>query len=179
MKQMLDKFSLGVLSLFVLVSCSTAKIKDAKPEVSGPNLSIYLLGTDTTDYAGQKRVIDSNYEFAEVDIAFQNISKEDYPIDFLYMYNEAKGNSPESASIVGLHFCCHFGEGLLQELRSTAFLTSLYNTTLLPGQIETRRYHYLVKKGEFPKELTFYKKLTKEKDSKEGLEKIAVIPIKR
>ncbi|TGL90844.1 hypothetical protein EHQ68_05350 [Leptospira congkakensis] len=179
MKQMLDKFSLGVLSLFVVVNCSTAKIKDAKPDTTGPSLNIYVLETDTTNYSGRKKIVDSNFEFAEVDIAFQNISKEPYPIDFLYMYNEAKGNSPESASIVGLYFCCHFGEGLLQELRSMAFLTSLYNTTLSPGQIETRRYHYLVKKGEFPKELTFYKKLTKEKDPKEGLEKITVIPIKK
>ncbi|WP_244242140.1 hypothetical protein [Leptospira kanakyensis] len=87
MKQMLDKFSLGILSLFVVFNCSTAKIKDAKPDVSGPSLNIYLLGTDTTNYAGRKRIIDSNYEFAEVDIAFQNISKEPYPIEFLYMYN--------------------------------------------------------------------------------------------
>ncbi|EMY70101.1 hypothetical protein [Leptospira vanthielii] len=179
MKHMLDRISLGVLTLLVATNCTTAKIKDVKPDVSGPKLNIYFLGGDTTNYVGKKHITDSNYEFAEVDIAFQNISKDPYPIDFQYMYNEAKGNSPESASIVGLSYCCHFGEDLLQDLQSIVLLTSLYEANLSPGQIETRRYYYLIKKGEIPKELTFYKKLNKEKDGKEGLEKIAVIPVKK
>ncbi|EOQ96768.1 hypothetical protein LEP1GSC195_1937 [Leptospira wolbachii serovar Codice str. CDC] len=179
MKQMLYRLSIGIFSILIAINCSTAKIKDAKPDVNGPNLNIYLLGYDTTNYVGKKHITDSNYEFAEVDIAFQNVSKEPYPIDFPYMYNEAKGNSAESASIVGLSYCCHFGEDLLQDLKSIVLFTSLYEATLSPGQIETRRYYYLIKKGEIPKELTFYKKLKKEKDAKEGLEKIAVIPVKK
>lgn len=179
MKQMLGRLSVGLFSLLIAINCSTAKIKDAKPAVNGPNLNIYVIGYDTTNYVGKKRIIDSNYEFAEVDIAFQNISKDPYPIEFLYMYNEAKGNGPESASVVGLSYCCHFGEALWQDLRSLVLFTSLYDATLSPGQIEMRRYFYLVKKGEIPKELTLYKKLRKETDSKEGLEKISIVPVKK
>ncbi|TGK84053.1 hypothetical protein EHQ31_04995 [Leptospira montravelensis] len=179
MKQILDKLTIGIFSIFIVINCSTAKIKDAKPDVNGPKLNIYLLGSDTTNYVGKNRINDSNYEFAKVDIAFQNITNEPYTIEFPYMYNEAKGNSPEAATIVGLKFCCHIGEELIQDVRSLALLTSIYETTIAPGQIETRRYYYLVKKGEFPNELTFYKKLRKETDGKDGLEKIGVIPVKK
>jgi len=164
-----------VFSLVLMVNCSTAIRRDAKPELSGVKLNIYLLGTDTQKYLGQKQLKDDNKEFAEIDLAIQNSSDEPQYVDFRFLYNESK-KDPALVSIADIKFCCSFGEVFIQKFKEFAMLSNPYILTLDPGQVEKRSYYFIIDKGEIPKELTFYNSLNNGKD---GLEKIGIIRINK
>ncbi|MBM9588901.1 hypothetical protein JWG41_00465 [Leptospira sp. 201903075] len=178
MKYLHKKFFVGVFVLLLFPYCKTIPSRDAKPDVIGPKLHIYLLETGTSEFSDRKVIQDKRYEFAEISLAFQNVSNEDYVVDLRLIFDDSKSESEYSTSIDSKQ-CCNIFEEMPKLFDTATILADPFLLNLHPGEMEKRRLYYLVKKGDYPQELTLYHSLNNGKSGKDGLEKIAVIPIKK